>query len=117
MKIIYEENIEPQSLQGRQNLIWSRPFLPEPFFTCTYEIYIVNSWKLPIIHTGSGTTWEIQTINFAAPALFAIIFLFCYKGTEVTVKVVQLEDFSKDDIVGICCHDNIIGLAYEHCIR
>ena len=35
------------------------------FFYLSYDIYLVNSWKFPLVHTGCGTTWAIQTINFA----------------------------------------------------
>ena len=55
--------------QGRQNLIlaYFPFFLPEVFFTCPYDIYIVISWKFPLVHTGDGTTWAIRTIDFATP--------------------------------------------------
>ena len=42
-------------------------FLPEVFITCPYDIYIVNSWKFPLVRTSCGTTWAIRTIDFAAP--------------------------------------------------
>ena len=56
-------------------------FLPEVFFTCPHDIYLVNSWKFPLVCTGCGTTWAIRTIDFAAPGtlktFFALIPRFC----------------------------------------